>query len=423
MIFVTNVSAVKNDEELLERWESYKSQKENEAIIYIQKAVLKNSIKSSDECKNKYIEFCNDKKRNLSNDKHNYEEELIQEVFEYGSDSKYEHYAIVNRDCTYKEFIRILKFKFLHKDKKSLIEEIESEIKKTIQNDYQLMIENVENRALTDQEAEQIFSCMMKTFFDCIAENSQNKTKKRITVKEYRDYLVEFYNNGSLNASEDMFLFMQCLKRISFEEENFIEDLEMSEEENQDAIKCYSDVKEIFLNKMREEGNSHFMGAFLLDPTTEKIGEAGLAMAELIRALTIIVYQEKMSIQDVKIFVEGNFKNLEIVNKLCCCYKHIHGTKINFRSVFRKLICNISPAEIHESQVIVAEGNYFKEGMPCKTGELLPEAYNIAEADENYKDFLLFQSMNYKCTDCIDMDRGNYDEFWRGGGSLCRKIL
>lgn len=423
MIFVTNVSAVRNDKELLEKWEQYRTKKENEAIVYIQKAVLKQSIKSNDECRNKYISFCEEKKTNLCKDKIDYEDVLIQDVFDNTFTCNYECYAVVNRECTYAEFIRKLKFIFLHKDKLELIEEIEAEIIKTIKNDYQSMIENEENRVLKDQEAEQIFNCLIKIFLDCIAENSQNRTKKSISVKEYKKFLVEFYKNGCLIESEEMFLFRQCLKRLSFAEKDFIEDLETKNEENQAVLKCYSEVKELFLNKMQEGRNIHFMRTFLLDKKTEEIGEAGIAMAELIRVLTIIVHQEKMSMQEIKMFFEDDFQNLEIVNRLCCCYKHVTGIKTKFKNVFRNLLCNICPAEIHEGQVIVAEGNFLRGGSPCEADELYPEVYNIAEVDENYKDFLLFRSVNYKCTDCIDLDRENYGKFWKGGGSLCKKIL
>lgn len=91
-------------------------------------------------------------------------------------------------------------------------------------------------------------------------------------------------------------------------------------------------------------------------------------------------------------------QNLEIVNRLYCCYKHVSGTKTKFKNVFRNLLCNICPAEIDEGQIIVTEGNFLRGGSPCEVDELYPEAYNIAEVDENYKDFLLFRSMNYKCT-------------------------
>lgn len=103
MIFVTNVSAVRNDRELLEEWEQYCREKENEAIVYIQKAVLKQSIKSNDECKNKYKNFCEEKKINLCKDKIDYEDVLIQDIFENASAYNYECYSVVNRECTYAE--------------------------------------------------------------------------------------------------------------------------------------------------------------------------------------------------------------------------------------------------------------------------------------------------------------------------------
>lgn len=309
------------------------------------------------------------------------------------------------------------------KDKKDLLEEIEKGTKDKMKADYQLLIENTTHQELTDKGADDVFCMLVKIFFDCIAENSQKKTCKMIFVEKYQRCLKEYYCNGQ--ASEKAFILKQCLESLSFDEEDVLGDLDLEKTEDQAYFKCYSTVKDVFIRKLYEaEGKLDFMEPYLLQGRMKgQINEIQLTMRELIRVLAVILYREKISVDDVKLFFSrGLNNNINVVEKLQCCYKHAYG-KTNTKNIIRKLVDEIPILSGDRSaQTVVLEANYLKGGQPCESGELLPEAYNISRVDDNYVDFLFLSGLNYKCTDCIHWDESNYNYFWEGGDGLCRKL-
>jgi len=136
----------------------------------------------------------------------------------------------------------------------------------------------------------------------------------------------------------------------------------------QSFFKCYSAVKDVFIRKLyAEEGNLAFMYPYLLrDEMKSPIKEVQLTMTELIRVLAVILYQEKMSVDDVKLFFSrGLDNNVHVVKKLLCCYKHMYG-KTNIKNIVRKLVDDI-PAlpEDHEIQTMVLEASYNKGEGPA----------------------------------------------------------
>lgn len=420
MYFVTNVKSQDSDKAFFDAWNTGKQ--DPDEIMYIKEAVLRKSIAAHVECQDCYKQFCKEMKRTKPKDKDDYEDELVQEVFCGTGCYPYGRYAVENDECTYPEFVQRLQFCFLNKKKKDLLEEIEKKTKDKIKADYKILRENSTHQDLTDQGADEVFCMLVKLFFDCIVENSQKKTKRTIWVEKYRSCLSAYRNNEI--ASEEMHILKQCLENLSFDEENMLDGLDLEKAEDKAFFKCYSAVKEVFVGKLCEEGKVDFMYPYLLrDEMKGQIREIQLTMTELIRVLTVILYREKMSVDDVELFFSrGLNNNVRIVKKLLCCYKHVYG-KTSTKDIVRKLVDEIPVLSENRSiQTMVLEANYLKGGQPCKLGELRAEAYNISQVDSNYEDFLFLSGLNYKCTDCIIWDEGEYSDFWRGGGGLCRKL-
>jgi len=397
MYFVTNVESQDSDKAFFDAWNT--GGQDDEEIMYIKEAVLRKSIVSHVECQKCYKLFCKEKKITQPKDKDDYGNELVQEVFEGTGRYPYERFAVENDECTYPEFIQKLQFKFLNKKKKELLEQIEKVTKDKIKADYKLLKENTAHKELTDQGAENVFCMLVKIFFDSITQNSQNKAKQMILSVEYEECLKRYYINGF--ASEDMFILKQCLENLSFDEENILHDLDLGEVEDEAFFKCYSTVKDIFIRKLYEEkGKLDFMYPYLLkDEMKGQIRDIQLTMTELIRVLAVILYREKMSVDDVKLFFNKSQNNVHVEKKLLCCYKHVYGSA-NIKNIIRKLVDEIPVlSENQDVQTMVLEARYSKKGRACESEGLRAEAYNISQVDGNYEDFLFLSGLNYKCTD------------------------
>lgn len=418
MIFVTNADVTKKDKPFFDSW----GMADAKEIAYIQEAVLRKSIELHEDCKKCYNQFCTDMQKSIPKTDNHYLPELLNEVFIKKVDYQYANFAVENSECTYKEFIQKLKFKFCNQDKNVLLEEIERETIEKIRIDYEAMPQNTMHQKLSEEAAEQIFCSLVKRFFDCVAENSQKHTNRKILASEYQNYLIDCYNG--LLDTEKGYQLKRCLKRLAYDEDEILRDLDLELPEDQYFLKCYSSVKDLFIKKMHEEGGTFdFLQKYFLKEEMIHIeSEIDVTITELIRMLAVILYEEKISIDDVKIFFDEDFNNLEITQKLVCCYKHIYG-KTNTTKIIRELAEDIG---IHSGknnmQILVAEAGYTKKGRPCELKELFPEPYNIAQTDENYKTYQLLRSLNYKCTDCLELNGTEYEKFWEGGGCLCKKI-
>ncbi len=338
MYFVTNVKAQDSDKAFFDAWNTGKQDADEKR--FIKEVILRKSIVAHAECKSYYEQFCTEMKKTKPKDKDGYVDELVQEVFDGTGCYPYERFAVENDECTYLEFIQKLQFRFLDKDKKDLLEEIERRTKDKIRADYKLLKENAAHQDLTDHGADDVFCMLVKIFFDRIVENSQNKTEQIVSVEEYQDCLRLYYNNR--RVSEEMFIFKQCLEDLSFDEEVTLYDLDLGRVEDEAYFKCYSTVKDMFIKKLyNEKGKLDFMYPYLLQVERKgRIREISLAMTELIRMLAVILYREKLSVDKVELFFSKCLNNIHIVGKILCCHKHVYG-KTNFKDIFRKLVDEI----------------------------------------------------------------------------------
>lgn len=418
MIFTTNVEIVNKDKTFFDTWGSADFQE----IRYIQESVLRKSIESHKECKDNYKQFCTEMQKKVPKKEDNYVQELLEEVLDKNVCWHYTDYAVENSECTYREFIQKLKFEFCNKKKNDLLAEIEKEAEKKIKEDYNAMSANIKSENISEQGAERIFCSLVKMFFDCIVENSQNKTKRKISVAEYQKCLKDYYTN--IEKPEETYKLKQCLRALAYDEDEFIIELDLNMEEDRTFFWCYSKVKDLFMKKLQEEGNFEFLHRYFLKKNSKNLeSEIGCTITGMIRMLAVILYKEKVSIEDVKLFFDDDLNNLEIIEKLCCCYKHAYGNNKNITGIVKELVNGLGTQfKIHDEQIIIAEANYKYQGRPCETKELLPEPYNIAQVDENYKDYLLFRSLNYKCTGCLEKNEIGCKKFWEGGGGLCKRI-
>ena len=418
MVFTTNAGIVDKDKTLFNTW----GKRNDEEIEYIKKAVLLKSIEVHPECKKNYEKFCSNMTKSSSKKKKEWKKELLEEVFVKKSSYSYTDFAVENNECTYHTFIKKMQFKFWGKQKNEMLEEIEEEAKKKIAKDYQGIVENSGHETLSEQGIKHIFSSLVKIFFDCVVENSQNGTKRNISVAEYKKCLSDYYKNKVESKEADRI--KHCLERLAYDEEEFLGELDLEQEKDKKYLKCYSQVKELFLSKLQEEkGDMAFMERYLLKKSMKSQEvEIISAIIELLNMLTVILYEEKVKIEDVKLFFDDDLDNLEIIGKLRCCYKRAYG-KNKITNIVRNLLEDLEEQSGNENeQIIVAEANYYTNGRPCDKKELLPEVYNITQTTENYKDYIYLEKINYKCTNCLERDGADYKKFWEGGGGLCKKI-
>ena len=246
MIFLTNVGIAYKNKSLFDTWGTVDIQK----IQYIKKAILRQSVETSTECKKMFEQFC----AKFSKEKKDLLDDLIKEVFNQNSAYKYLDYAIENSDCSYDTFIEKTKFIFLNKKKVEVFEAIEKETEEKIAKDYLQIPENIQKESISEEGAKLVFSRLVKIFFDCIVENSQKGTKRYIFVKEYQDCLSDYYaNKETSKAIKEAKQVNHWIKMLAYDEEEFLEELDLEQEEDRVYQECYSNVKTLFLNKIQEE--------------------------------------------------------------------------------------------------------------------------------------------------------------------------
>lgn len=414
MLFTSNVGIGAKDRPFFCTWGLANAQE----IEYVQKAVLRKSIELHKECKQNYEKFCLQFPKESSQKKR---EELEKEVFEKKTAYQYGEYAVENEECTYEEFIGKLKFEFCDKDKKELLTELEEEAEKKIIIDYQNMPENVGHAILPEDGAKCIFCSLVKIFFDCVVENRKKGVERNISVAEYQKCLQDYYRKKAV--PEDAKRVKQCLERLAFDENEVTSDLNLEEEGDRLYLECYSKVKKLFLIKLQEEkGNLAYMERYLLKSSmASQQDEIYTTMIALLNMLAVILYEEKMKIEDIKLFLDGNWNNLEIIGKLQCCYKRAYGST-RITNFVRDMVNSGLQWQNSDKQVVVAEAKYFKGGRPCENEELSPEVFDFTQTEQNFKYYEYFCSFNYKCTDCLERNSAGYKQFWEGGGGLCKKV-
>ncbi len=413
LYFITNEGIVDKDELFFDTW----GKADNSEVEYIKKAVLKQSIKAHEECKKKYEQFCKgvaDKKKCF--------DELEKAISDDTREEQYEEYAVVNEECTYEEFIVKLEFQFIKEEKKGLLEKLEIETKEKIKEDYQGMAENVKRESLSDEGATHIFCSLVKLFYDYIVESCEASTRRNIEVSEYRQLLKDYLNNKqSMQAADKL---KDLLSSLSYDEEDIQIDLDMDNEEDCFYYECYSKVKHLFLEKLKEEnGDLKFMHRYYWGKDNQcPDREIAPVIKALIRFLTEVMYEKKLSVEKIKIFFEQGLDNVEILEILKCGYKHVYGDA-NAKRFPRNLMNEYEKGILfNNNQIIVADGKYKESGKPCKLEELQLEPYDFTQVDENFKDYIMLKNINIKCAACLDKDSNESKRFWEGGGGLCKKI-
>lgn len=259
-------------------------------------------------------------------------------------------------------------------------------------------------------------------FFDRVAKNSQHRVCKNISVQEYKDCLKDYLAHKTV--SEEARRVKESLERLSYDESEIIDSLDLEKDEDRAYLACYSMVKQVFLMKLNtEKGSYAFMENYLLKKSMyEQKNEIDSTIIELLNTLAVILYEEGIKIEDVKLFFENKLDNLEIIGKLRCCYKRAYR-KTRITDVVREIVKNYDVQwGSSDKQVIVAEANYYTGARPCDIRELQKEVFDITQVDENFRDYEFFKSFNYKCANCLERNGKEYQRFWNGGGGLCKKI-
>lgn len=417
MSFVTNVGILLRDKAFFDEWgNAY-----DEEVRYIREAVLRKSIELHKECKENYMQFCKKMKAKGVSDK-DCKNILYEKIFDSKGIYPYADYAVENEECSYKEFIDKIEFKFYDKEKLQLLEELEMKAQKKIEQDYLLISEDIGDESLSKEAAKQIFCSLVKLFFDCICENTQRGTRNNISVSQYKKCLKDYNKNKTI--SEEAGKIKRILGMLAYDEEQLIDELELETEEDCKYLECYSKVKQLFLMKIHDEkGDLEFMQRYLLKESMySQENEIGNAMIGLIRMLAIILYEKRIEVKDVKLFFDNKLDNLEINNILLCCHKRAYG-KTGIGNIVRELVRNFDVfGSATTNQVIVTDSNYPTDERPCDIEELPREVYDITQTDENYKDYKFLCSINYKCPNCLKKGGSTCEKFWKGGGGLCKGI-
>lgn len=414
LVFSTNAAPTQSCKLFFENWGTNGTE-EN----YIKECILRKSVDGP--YKKAFEKFCADLyiQKRAEKDNRKYIDLLVEETLSGTGKYQYEDYAVTNKKITYKDFIKLLNFSFAHKKKRAYISEIRTDIMKNI-NDT---ICKIGLKPLETEECDIVINKMIDYFLDVILLNSQNNSSKRVTSADYVNIIKNYQKIEEKHISK--YQIFACLQSMQREEEEIREDIKnRASSTERDALEeNYKFVQEIMLTKMASpDGYMSFIQSYQLK--ANPVADISIILIKIVYALSIIMTKEHLKINDIEILCQKSINNIRVRNFIECSYKK------SFSSAYRTMDRIVAElirmyqrnANINENQVFIVDAEYKDNGEPCK-GVLNPEVYNITQTDENYNDYLLFCSMNYKCTRCLDInDQTGYNKFKYGGGNLCKKI-
>lgn len=413
-VFSTNSSPTKECKDFFDNWGS-----NGEEESYIKKCILLKSVEGP--CKENYKKFCENTVIQERMKKENKKEIdlLLEETLDGTGEFLYNDYAVVSNLITYEKFAKLLKFSFAGKKKREVVSEIRNEIKVNIET----TLEQIGKEKLESDEYDLIIDKMIDYFLEIILLNSEDSSPK-IKFKS-SDYIRILENYKTLEYNHiSKYKIFSCIKEMQEEEEDVIAEIDACTSGGyKDKLKeNYISVQSMVLDMIAYKYNE-FAEAYQLKSRTDN----GLSsvLVKLTYVLSIIMTKECLSLKDVKLVLDGGVNNIQLKDFLQCVYKKsLSNAYRHMKKIIAELICKYQEeALIDENQIFVVDADYKNCGRPCEVNGLEPEVYNITETEENYKYYLLFCHLNYKCTTCLDIDdEDGYHRFKCGGGNLCRKI-
>lgn len=415
LIFTTNAAPTKGCINFFKNWGMNGNEER-----YIKECILLKSVEG--QCKTAFEKFCNDPKIQMraTTENKKYTDLLIEETLDGTGKFQYDDFAVINPLITYKDFIRIMTFSFASMKKQQLISEIRNNIKENIAS----TISTLGMKQLEADEYDLVINKIIDCFLEVISLNSQNKSNIRIKSADYIKIIKNYYTIEEKHISK--YQLFSCIQSMQEEEESVLNDIRnrapISEidllEEN------YKHVQELIFNKIADpDGYSSFSNTYNLKPN----GSTGVAeiLIKIVYVLTIIMTKEHLTISDIELIFQEGISNIRLHNFTEWSYKKSFSSGYRrMKEIVAELISNYhEEACINEKQIFIIDADYRNDGKPCDNVNLIPEVYDITQADENYNDYLMFCQMNYKCTKCLDInDDTGYKMFKCGGGNLCKRI-
>ncbi len=413
-IFSTNAAPTRECRKFFDNW-GYNGTEET----YIKECILRKSVEGP--CKNTYEKFCANLviQKRAETEKKKCIDLLIEETLSGVGKYRYEDFAVINTKITYKDFVGLLHFSFADNKKQAFI----SEIRTNIMDNINGTVCKMGLKPLDIDECDLVINKMIDYFLDVILFNSQNKSNKRVTSEDYVNIIK---NYGKLQEKHiTKYQIFSCIQSMQREEEEIRNDIkDRAPIEERDILEeNYKLVQEIFLSKMASpDGYASFVQTYQLK--INPYVDIAVVLVKIVYVLSIIMTKEHLAIENVEILCESGINNIRVRNFIECSYKK------SFSSAYRtmeRIVAELigmyqRTASINEKQIFIVDADYKNNGEPCKAG-ITPEVYDITQTDENYNDYLMFCSLNYKCTKCLDVDdQTGYDKFKCGGGNLCKKL-
>ncbi len=415
-IFSTNVSPTKEYKAFFDNWG-----KNGNEIRYVKECILIKSI----ECESKEVfeQFCNEQevKNKVKKEKKTNIEILIEETLGSGSGKfKYDDFAVINPLITYDDFVKLLNFSFACKKKQDLVSKIRDDIKENINN----TMVSLGMKLLEKEESDLVINKLIDCFLEKILQNSQNKCNNRVKSEEYINIVKNYQSIEEKHISK--YKLFSCIQFMQEEELLVLRDIRKRASVEDIVIleENYKCIQEMILCKISSPcGYESFVKTYTLK-SVNNINVAEI-LIKIVYILTIIMSKEKLAIEDVEFIFDQGINNIKLQNVMACSFKRTSSNAYRrMEEIVGELICKFhEDTNINENQIFIIDADYKNKGKPCESINLMPEVYDITQSDENFMDYQMFCHMNYKCTECLDInDAVGYDKFKCGGGNLCKKI-
>lgn len=411
-IFSTNVSILGEYKELLEvNWD--KEEFNDEKVRYIQKCILRHSVKHDTE--KEFKEYKESKKlMGIDSNIITLEEDIFLK-----NNETYEKYAFINKQIDYIDFAKRIKFEFRNKDKHTTIKELKSEIIFNIKSNYPEYID------LVNEGGGDIINALVYEFFEVVIQNSMLKHKnpsfediKKLSVRNMKICIEEYKNR--VEKFHEIFEKNNILELLEQAENDFISNISNPTIYSGSYKDSIIDNFVILINKVQKYIRSEKNQVKIISKFSIGSDNSWVSILDAIKQAAIIATVKNCNSDEVAIGLDqkensttnDGIDNVFVADTIKYSYKkYSTSTSRSLEEFIIKFANELNYSKISENQIVVAS-DLLPDERPCEMRKdieeedflagILLDIYD-ANSEMLQRNITYLKKIDYKCTDCVTL--------------------
>lgn len=407
-VYRTNVTVADNDKTFFKQWSNIPTPCENEYIEYIKDCIVHESVQIK-PYSDAFDKFKADNKDNINKENPksaDYLKLLISEL--HADTTKYNTYSDVVPRADYMTFIKRINYEFAdeHKSKDFVLEQTRTEITHALKQ-Y--------NRNLQETDCEKIRNWVIEEFFDT----------DRIEAISVSDLQGKINNHQQIQVR---YIHDSMLKKYIMTHDSLIQSFSKDIDNNgfssdkQTLLCCYVAFLEKFYSEAANTSLDEMCSKYVLDTFEYQ----PFLIGDLFRSMSILATMAHVDSKGVILSNLNGINNFWLSEDHSYCLKGTDNRHIenDFKSLIHSFISQVKSRgyidRIEEATKIV----FRTDCKPCELDlDLEQTIMDITQVDANIKDQILFSSLDYKCSRCLDLkvdDTQNHVDCFIGGNCYGR---